>query len=43
VRERSIARRPEEVVHAAASGRAEAVALLIELGFDVNAINATTP
>lgn len=43
VRERSMARRPEQIVRAAASGRAEAVALLIDLGFDVNAINSTTP
>jgi ankyrin repeat protein len=43
VRERSIARRPEQIVTAAAADRAEGVALLIELGFDVNAINRTSP
>jgi hypothetical protein len=43
LRERGIARRPEQVVRAAANNRLEAVALLIELGFDVNAIDRTTP
>jgi ankyrin repeat protein len=43
LREQAIARRPEQIVHAAAGDRFEAVALLIELGFDVNAINRTTP
>ena len=43
LRERSIARRPEQIVHAAASDRVVAVALLIELGFHVNAMNRTTP
>jgi ankyrin repeat protein len=43
LRERAIARRPEQIVVAAASDRVESVALLIDLGFDVNAINRTTP
>ncbi len=41
--EQGIARRPEQLVRAAANNRLEAVALLIELGFDVNAIDRTTP
>ena len=43
LRERAIARRPEQVARAAAADRPEAVALLIALGFDVNAIDRTTP
>lgn len=43
LRERAMARRPEQIVVAAASDRLESVALLIELGFDVNAIDRTTP
>jgi ankyrin repeat protein len=43
LRERSIERRPEQIVRAAAADRLEAVALLIDLGFDVNAVNRTTP
>ena len=43
LREQAIARRPEQVVRAAAAHRVDAVGLLIELGFDVNAINRTTP
>jgi hypothetical protein len=43
LRERAIARRPEQIVRAAAAGRLEAVAFLIEHGFDVNAIDGTTP
>jgi ankyrin repeat protein len=43
LRERAVARRPEQIVVAAASDRLESVALLIELGFDVNAIDRTTP
>lgn len=36
-------RRPEQLVRAAASDRGEAVALLLELGFDANAVDRTTP
>ena len=43
LRQQAIARRPEQVVRAAAAHRVDAVGLLIELGFDVNAINRTTP
>ncbi|HEY1565853.1 MAG TPA: ankyrin repeat domain-containing protein [Solirubrobacteraceae bacterium] len=43
LRERAIARRPEQIVRAAAADRLEAVAFLIEHGFDVNAIDRTTP
>ncbi len=43
LREQAIGRRPEQIVRAAGAGRPEAVALLIELGFDVNAIDRTTP
>jgi ankyrin repeat protein len=43
LRDRAIARRPEQIVRAAATDRGDAVALLIELGFDVNAIDHTTP
>ncbi|MGH2894267.1 MAG: ankyrin repeat domain-containing protein, partial [Solirubrobacteraceae bacterium] len=43
LRDQARARRPEQIVRAAASNRLEAVALLIELGFDVNAIDRTTP
>ena len=41
--ERSVTRRPEQIVRAAAGDRVEAVSLLLELGFDVNAVNRTTP
>jgi hypothetical protein len=40
---RAIARRPDQLVRAAEKNSLEAVALLIELGFDVNAINRTAP
>jgi ankyrin repeat protein len=43
LRERAVERRPEQLARAAARDRLEAVALLIELGFDVNAIDRTTP
>jgi ankyrin repeat protein len=43
LRERALARRPEQLVRAAGGNRLEAVALLIELGFDVNAVDRTTP
>ncbi|HEX3976958.1 MAG TPA: ankyrin repeat domain-containing protein [Solirubrobacteraceae bacterium] len=43
LREQGIARRPEQIVRAAAANRVEAVALLIELGFDVNALDRTAP
>ena len=43
LRELAIARRPEQIVNAAAGDRPGAVALLIDLGFDVNAVNRTTP
>jgi ankyrin repeat protein len=43
LRDQAIARRPEQVVRAAAANRVDAVALLIELGFDVNALDRTTP
>jgi Ankyrin repeats (3 copies) len=41
--DRAIDRRPEQVARAAASDRLDPVALLIDLGFDVNAIDRTTP
>ncbi|HEX4720797.1 MAG TPA: ankyrin repeat domain-containing protein, partial [Thermoleophilaceae bacterium] len=37
LRERAIERRPDQLVRAAETNRLDAVALLIELGFDVNA------
>lgn len=43
LRERAIERRPDQLVRAAEKNSLEAVALLIELGFDVNAINRTAP
>jgi hypothetical protein len=43
LRERAMARRPEQIVRATAGGRLEAVALLAELGLDVNAVDRTTP
>jgi ankyrin repeat protein len=43
LRERALERRPEQLVRATANDRLDAVALLIELGFDVNAIDRTTP
>ncbi|HTU96220.1 MAG TPA: ankyrin repeat domain-containing protein [Solirubrobacteraceae bacterium] len=43
VREQAIQRRPEQIVRAAGSERLDAVALLIELGFDVNALDRTSP
>jgi ankyrin repeat protein len=41
VRERAIERHPDQLVRAAENNSAEAVALLIELGFDVNAVKRT--
>jgi hypothetical protein len=43
LREQALARRPAQIVRAAAADRLEAVALLVELGFDVNAIDRSTP
>ncbi len=43
LRERAIARRPDQLVRAAENDRLDAVALLIELGFDVNAVIRTAP
>jgi ankyrin repeat protein len=43
LRERAIERRPDQLVRAAEKNSLEAVALLIELGFDVNAVNRTAP
>jgi ankyrin repeat protein len=43
VRERAIERRPDQLVRAAEKDSYRAVALLIELGFDVNAVNRTAP
>ncbi len=43
LRERAIARRPDQLVRAAEKNSLEAVALLIDLGFDVNAVNRTAP
>ena len=43
LRGRAIERCPDQLVRAAAQNRYEAVALLIELGFDVNARSRTTP
>jgi hypothetical protein len=42
-RERAIDRHPDQLVRAAEKDSYEAVALLIELGFDVNAVNRTAP
>jgi ankyrin repeat protein len=41
--QRAIARRPGQMIAAAERGNLEAVALLIELGFDVNALERTSP
>jgi ankyrin repeat protein len=41
LRERAIERRPDQLVRAAEANRVDAVALLIELGFDVNAVDRT--
>jgi ankyrin repeat protein len=41
--ERARERRPEQLVRATANNRLPAVALLLELGFDVNAVDRTTP
>jgi ankyrin repeat protein len=41
--ERALARHPEQLVRAAAAGSLEGVALLLELGFDVNAVDRSTP
>jgi ankyrin repeat protein len=41
--ERAIARSPDQLVRAAEKNSLDAVALLIELGFDVNAMNRTAP
>lgn len=43
LRERAIERRPDQLVRAAEQNKYEAVALLIELGFDVNARPRTAP
>ncbi len=43
LRERAIERRPDQLVRAAEAGSQAAVALLIELGFDVNARRRTAP
>ncbi|MGZ4312703.1 MAG: ankyrin repeat domain-containing protein, partial [Solirubrobacteraceae bacterium] len=43
VLERAIARAPAQLVRAARADRVAAVALLIELGFDVNAVDRATP
>lgn len=43
VRERAIARSPDQLVRAAEQDSYDAVALLIELGFDVNAMGRTAP
>ncbi|MDQ6779375.1 MAG: ankyrin repeat domain-containing protein [Actinomycetota bacterium] len=43
LRERAIARSPDQLVHAAERNSLDAVALLIDLGFDVNARNRTAP
>jgi ankyrin repeat protein len=43
LRERAIERRPDQLVRAAGKNSLDAVALLIELGFDVNAVNRTGP
>jgi ankyrin repeat protein len=43
LRERAIDRCPDQLVRAAEQNRDEAVALLIELGFDVNARSRTAP
>ena len=43
VRERAIERRPDQLVRAAGQNSYVAVALLIELGFDVNARSRTAP
>jgi hypothetical protein len=43
VREQAIARCPDQLVRAAEQGGYEAVAVLIELGFDVNAMGRTAP
>jgi ankyrin repeat protein len=41
--ERARERRPEQLVRAAASDRLASVALLLELGFDPNTVDRTTP
>ncbi|MBV9804752.1 MAG: ankyrin repeat domain-containing protein [Solirubrobacterales bacterium] len=41
--QQAIARRPGQIIAAAEHGKLEAVALLIELGFDVNALERTSP
>jgi ketosteroid isomerase-like protein len=43
LRERAMERRPDQLVRAAEQNSYEAVALLIELGFDVNARSRTAP
>jgi Ankyrin repeat len=43
LRERARERRPDQLVRAVASNRPPAVALLLELGFDVNAMDRTAP
>ncbi len=43
LRERAVERRPDQLVRAAEQGNRAAVALLIELGFDVNSRSRSTP
>ncbi|HWF49315.1 MAG TPA: ankyrin repeat domain-containing protein, partial [Solirubrobacteraceae bacterium] len=43
LRERALARYPDQLVRAAEGNNVDAVKLLIDLGFDVNAINRTAP
>jgi len=43
LRDRALARRPDQLVRAAEADSLAAVALLIELGFDVNAVPRTAP
>ncbi len=43
LRERAIERRPDQLVRAVEEGRQAGVALLLELGFDVNALRRSTP
>jgi ankyrin repeat protein len=43
LRERALTRDPDQLVRAAEKNSLDAVALLIDLGFDVNAINRAAP
>jgi ankyrin repeat protein len=43
LRDRARERRPEQIVRAAANNDLDAAAVLIELGFDVNALDRTSP